>query len=788
MTRQWQKTPLAIAIIAASTSANVWAQNSAQSASEQANPGVLEEMVVVSQRTAYANNQLTDTMKLQYSDITNVMDMVDDLPGVSIQQGDAFGFDDWTTSVSVRGFQTNLGEQQVGSTIDGLPNGNSNYGGGSKANRYIDTANIGNVQVFQGTADIASRSLEALGGTINFVTDDPTEEERIRAQYVTGQYDAARYFIRYDSGVIGGNTRLWVSASHQEATDWVEGSAENERDHLAGKLISDFGDMRFTAYVSYDDTHEDNYQRVYSEADYESFPEWDQLTGVWTDIPYVNQSYRRGWSTLRENLFAYGKLDWDVSENFSFNTAVYLHQQEGRGDWIPPYLANVTNDNGGPESELGGSTVLGGSVGGLIHFVDGNGMALSPTPGCVSSLTFPYGGGGAEYDPACYQSGAVPVQSYRHTHYERQRVGFTADARWDLGINTLRAGLWYEDGTREEYRDWHKLSDARIGIDFDNTPYWVQYSREYPQDVTKWYIEDEIAFGGVTVNLGVKQFLVEISRDDVFGESTDLTVDSDSDVLFSGGVVWATPVDGLEVFGGYAENFKSFSDNLLERPDADLDRIDPETSDNLEVGLRYTGDQLFLTATYFDSTFDNRIIFLAPGSGVGNDYLIGTNGTYFNAGGIDSSGFELAANYNLSETLSVYGAYTYLDATYSGSGDAAVDAEAGIFAGNDVTGIPDSMFVLSVDYTGENMMAGLSAKMTGDRAVNTANTWTADSYTMVDAYVMIQGSALSDALAGMTLDAQIKNLTDTDYLGVINSNAAWIGAPRTVTVGVNFEF
>ena len=100
----------------------------------------LEEVVIVSRATTYANNEITDSMKLQNSSITSINNLIDNLPGVSVHEGDAFGFDDWSTAITVRGFQTNLAEQQVGSTIDGLPNGNSNYGGGAKANRYIDTA------------------------------------------------------------------------------------------------------------------------------------------------------------------------------------------------------------------------------------------------------------------------------------------------------------------------------------------------------------------------------------------------------------------------------------------------------------------------------------------------------------------------------------------------------------------------------------------------------------------------------------------------------------------------
>ena len=778
------KTPLVAAISAALASTLAFSQNSTRDDDQ------LEEIVVVSKATTYANNAITDSMKLQNSSITSINNLIDNLPGVSVHEGDAFGFDDWSTAITVRGFQTNLAEQQVGSTIDGLPNGNSNYGGGAKANRYIDTANLQTIEVSQGTADISSRSLEALGGTLNYVTSDPTLDQRVRLEYVSGQYDAQRFYARYDSGLIGSSTRFYVSASHQEATDWMEGSAQNERDHLAAKLMTGSDQLRFTAYVSYDDIHEDNYQRVYSEADFEAYPDWDQLIGDWTNTPYVNQAHRRGWSTLRENLFAYGKLDWEANDALNFAASVYFHENEGRGDWIPPYLVDVVSDGeGNPESEFTGTRVSGGSALGRLYFVDGNGVALAPREGCVSSITFPYGGAGAAYDPACYDAGAIPVQSYRHSHYAKDRLGFTFDVSWDTSEdNTVRAGIWYEDGKREEYRDWHKLVDARVGLPFENPAYWVQYDREYPQDILKWYIEDSLTLGNLKINLGANQFLVEVSRDDLFGASQDVTVDSDSDVLPSAGFVLETGLDGLSLFGGYSENFKSISDSILERESADLSNIEPETSEVMELGLRYAGARLFATATYFDSQFENRIIFLAPGSAAGNDYLIGTSGTYFNAGGIDSSGFELAATLNLNSNWSLYGAFTALDAEYKGTGDSVVDAENGIFAGNDVTGIAETMAVLSLDYSTDRIDAGVSVKNTGERAVNTGNTWYTDDYTLVDAYLSVSGEAISDSLAGFRLHAQIFNVTDERYEGVVSSNAIWLGAPRTATIGLTFDF
>ena len=129
--------------------------------------------VIAETPTTFASNVVAAPMLEQQSDITSVMAVVDNLPGVSVQEGDAYGFDDWSSHVAVRGFQTNINEAQIGTTIDGFPNGTSDYWSGSKANRFVDPANLGGVEVSQGTADIASRSAEALGGTFNFITADP---------------------------------------------------------------------------------------------------------------------------------------------------------------------------------------------------------------------------------------------------------------------------------------------------------------------------------------------------------------------------------------------------------------------------------------------------------------------------------------------------------------------------------------------------------------------------------------------------------------------------------------
>lgn len=776
---QYSKISKVALAVGLSFSANAFAET------ETKEDAIIDEITVVGKSVSFANASTSQEMKLQQSSMTSALAVIDNLPGVLVNEGDTFGADDWSTTVSIRGFQLSLDEQQIGITIDGIANGNSNYGGGAKANRYIDTENLGAVEVSQGTSDIRSRSNEALGGTLNFTTIDPTEDAGLTTSFSLGQFQSQKSFVRLNTGEIASGTRAWVSVSSAQSSDWIDQSAENTRDHLAAKIISEQGDMTYTGYFSYDDTHEDNYQRI-SLTQFAENPEWDRLTAEWTGTPYVDQAYRKGWSTLRENIFGYLQAEYST-DSLEASANVYFHKNEGRGDWVPPYLVNVTdNGAGNPESEVvGDNTVMGGGALGQLFFVNSNGVALTPDTDCQSSITFPYGGAGAQYDPLCYGQGAVPVGSYRHTHYEKSRFGFNADFSYfsKLGSadNTLRGGVWYEDYEREEYRDWHKIIDSSSNYKFDHVAYWRQYDRTFPVQTTMFYLENEVDFGMVSARLGAKQFLVELEAEDNFTNTSSGAVDSDSDLLLSAGIVAQTGIDGLEVFAGYAENFAAVKDTVLERDASVFDNIEPETAENIDVGIRFVSDRITAAATFYDITFENRLVFIAPDSPDAIDYLIGTNGSYVNVGGIESSGFEMNATVYLSDNWAVYGSYTSNESEYA---EGSLDFPAG----NTVYGSAEDMYVLSIDWAKDNYFAGLSNKMVGDRWMDAANTQRIEDYTVSDLYAGVSVDAPFSGLQNMQVRLTVNNLTDESYLGGVAGQSAWIGSPRTAVMNVSFTF
>jgi iron complex outermembrane receptor protein len=559
----------------------------------------------------------------------------------------------------------------------------------------------------------------------------------------------------------------------------MDGSVTNTRDHLEGKIISTIGEVDLTGYVSYDDAQEYTYQRVYGLAQYAQNPEWDGLTDTWSGIPYQDQVFREGWVTERENFFTYLKADFSVG-SVDFSTNVYYHENEGAGKWNPYYIADVTDDGAGnANSELNtSSTVNGGSTLGLIYFVNSAGEALSPIDNCVSSISSPYGGGGAEVDPNCYEQGAIAVSSNRHTHYNKKRYGINGDFVWNTTIadmdNVVRGGFWYEDYQRDEYRDWHKTIDASTSARYENTPYWIQYDREFPVETLMYYVENELDAGFAKIRLGAKQFNVDVSKEDQFTPENNLNISSDSDVLISAGFVAPLPVNGLELFGGYAENFAAVKDAVLERDDTDISTVEPETADNIDFGLRYSTPGFNASLTYYTIEFENRITFVSNEDVNGIDFLESAAGGYINDGGIESDGIEASIDYNITDSLGIYVSYTKNDSTYTDEG----------VSGNTVIGSPEDMAVVSFDYTKGDFYAGFSTKYVGERFLDQANTQETDSYIVSDLYLGKTAYDIGGSIDSVELSFTVNNVFDEDYLGSIAANAGWIGAPRIASFNV----
>ncbi len=336
-------------------------QGRSRSSSKKSHTGkygvqTLSSVVVTSQAVSFTNNVLPPVMLKFQAPLSSVVDAVNVLPGVNVTPGGVFDSDVWSFGITLRGFTQN----QLGFTIDGLPNGATDYSGGTLPNRYLDPENLRRITVSQGTADISSPSDQALGGTLNYYSNDPSMKRHLRIDYSTGSWNAQREFVRYDTGALfNGNTYGYISFSNTFNKRWM-GTGTNghtSRVHMDSKLISYLSDnLTMTAIASFDHAYENNYNSV-TLAQFQQDPNWDHLTWNWTGKPYVDQNFVEPWNTVRTNVLAGVKFEYIPNENSRYSFYPYYHFQEGTGGWLPPYQLYAANGSG---TLTGGYPVPGG--------------------------------------------------------------------------------------------------------------------------------------------------------------------------------------------------------------------------------------------------------------------------------------------------------------------------------------------------------------------------------------------------------------------------------------------
>jgi iron complex outermembrane recepter protein len=104
---------------------------------------------------------------------TSPLKAIERLPSVNFQSADPFGNYEWSTRVTIRGFNQN----QLGFNLDGIPLGDMTYGNnnGLHISRAIAPENIGLTRVFQGAGSIGTQSTNNLGGTLEFFSLNPKD-------------------------------------------------------------------------------------------------------------------------------------------------------------------------------------------------------------------------------------------------------------------------------------------------------------------------------------------------------------------------------------------------------------------------------------------------------------------------------------------------------------------------------------------------------------------------------------------------------------------------------------
>ena len=195
------------------------------------------ETVVVSAPGEFrVEQELQSASLIEQAPGTSPIKSIAQLPSVNFQAADPYGSYEWAVRISVRGFNQN----QLGFTLDDIPLGDMSYGNwnGLHISRAITDENVGRIVLSQGTGALETASTSNLGGTLQFYSADPSDKRSVTLNQSFGSFNASRTFAKYESGLLPGHTKFYLSGAYQLTDKWRgHGQLGQNYWQLNGKLV-----------------------------------------------------------------------------------------------------------------------------------------------------------------------------------------------------------------------------------------------------------------------------------------------------------------------------------------------------------------------------------------------------------------------------------------------------------------------------------------------------------------------------------------------------------------------
>jgi iron complex outermembrane receptor protein len=213
--------------------------------------GVAEVVLVLGRGETRQVQTITAQQIDQLPAGTSPLKAIENLPGVNFQSADPYGSYEWSTRITVRGFNQN----RMGFTLDGVPLGDMTYGNhnGLHISRALPTELVDRVTLSQGTGSLATASTSNLGGAIEFLSAEPLTELGVDMAQTFGSEDAARTFVRFDSGQLGDSGPMVMLTYADNTTEKWKGAGDQEAEMYNVKLVQPIGDGAFTFFYNSSD-------------------------------------------------------------------------------------------------------------------------------------------------------------------------------------------------------------------------------------------------------------------------------------------------------------------------------------------------------------------------------------------------------------------------------------------------------------------------------------------------------------------------------------------------------
>lgn len=769
--------------------------------------------------TTKAKQVLTQEIIAAQAPGQSINDVINLVPGVSFQNNDPFGSSGGT--LTIRGFD----DQRISQTFDGIPL-NDTGGYAIYSSQQLDPELIEQVNVNLGSTDVDSPTAAATGSTVNYRSRNPSDDFGIRMLGSMGDFNFMRIFGEIDTGTLNDSgTKAFLAASRSTNDAIYGGIGKVEKTQVNAKLYQPLGDDGdFISLAGHYNRSRNNF--------FGSAPLRTDLGRPVGGSVAVN----RFPVTRKERFYNVARCTLTPA------TAGADVANACGGDFEYRYNPSDTG-NVRINSRFTLSDKLTLSVDPSIQYVKANGGGTTVArEGRLTGLTgyfgsTPYAGVDLNGDGDLLDQVRVAVPSQTQTW----RLGVIASLRYDIDDNNrVRIAYSYDRGRHRQtgeagYLKVNGFGERYFPVDEpildalgnslekrDRLSYAIlhQVSGEYTGDLF-----DE----KLHLNIGVRApFFRRNLTNNCFATNATSTVtcfagnDAGEATYAAANPTFALPqnrtfsynkilpnagatfdlTDAASLFVNYSKGIQvPGTDNLYQSfffpLTSDAASPNPETTDNFDLGLRYSSGIIQASLTGWWTIYQNRLA-------SSYDRDLGVT-IYRNLGRVDKYGIDGSLAIQPTPEFSLYAFGSYLKSKIKDNVDTGGTTQA-ITKGKREAGAPVYTFGARATATLGPVDLGAQAKRTGPRYVNDVNLpivisgvqvygKKAPAYTLVDldARLNLEFIGLSDRTF---LQLNVSNVFDKLYVGGFDGTAtssstvptAQIGAPRTFIGSISFGF
>lgn len=737
---------LALAIATALAAAPVHAADTAAGATadsaDAAAAGEARDATTLDAVSVIGLGETRQVQRIKLADIektvagTSPQKILNKLPGISVQSNDAYGANEESQTISLRGFNQRL----LGYTLDGIPLGDNSYGNynGLGISRALIGENLAGAELAAGIGSLGTASTSNLGGTLQYFSADPEAEFGLRVAQTFGSDSTRRTYARLDTGEHGGFS-MYLSGSLLSADMWSRPHDNQDQNQVNLKALYTFGDgNRISAFVSSAETSQANYAYLSkallargADWDWNLYkPDWQRALNAAYCAPKPWPANKAGdrrckfespAATIDDAYYASRALrtdhlaalagEFNLGEGLRLNAQTYYHDDRGQGHWWSP--------------------------------------------------------GNWSYPNTAKQ---IPI-SIRSTNYGINRYGAMASLNWEVGIHRIQGGFWYESNHHDVQRNFYFIEGPIDDDRFLNDPDRRLFFQKYRINTRQAYLQDTMSLldGRLTVDVGAKSTQVDMRATQVPSKMMEVPnasgrLETKDSFLPQLGVGYKLG-EGRELFAAYTENVAAFVGGGAGGPlainqaafDAQKADLKPEESKTLEAGYRQVGETYQASLSVYKVRFDNRLLSLNPCSSIEAGTRPECITKFFNVGSVDSYGSELVFIWKPLDGLQWYNALSWNKSTYQ---DNYVDGGKVVpTSGKRVVDVPDTMFSSEVSYSRGPWLASVSGKYTGKRYYTYLNDNGFGGYTTFDAALRYTFDAMGP-LRQWSVSLNASNLTD----------------------------